>query len=81
MKNVDIPAAKRTREEIDLDAARSRDAHRRGHGHHQKKAKKVAAPVEDEVGAKVRVVGEGRGGRGGGCIHVRMSCMVAVVWL
>lgn len=74
---MDTPAAKRTREEIDRDAARSRDAHRRGHGHHQKRGKKVAAPVDDEAGAKVRV-------------HLpspssllstlgRVSCMAAVV--
>ena len=53
MKTVNTPAAKRTREQIDRDASKSRDAHRKGHGHHQKRAKKVAAPVKDEVGATV----------------------------
>eukprot|EP00904_Undaria_pinnatifida_P011061 jgi/Undpi1/7085/HiC_scaffold_22.g09559.m1 len=51
VKTVNTPAAKRTREQIDRDASKSRDAHRKGHGHHQKRAKKVAAPVKDEVGA------------------------------
>jgi len=45
VKNIKKPApAKRTKEELAKDAAKARDAHRKGHGHHQKKARKFADP-------------------------------------
>lgn len=65
VKNVDRPPSKRTKEEVMKDAAKDRDAHRKGHGHHQKRAKKVARPVaSDDDGAPVVEVRATSGGGG-----------------
>lgn len=48
VKNVNPAPAKRSKVEVERDAAKARDVHRKGHGHHQKRAKKVAQPTEPE---------------------------------
>ncbi|CAM9976153.1 unnamed protein product [Scytosiphon promiscuus] len=48
VKNANPAPAKRSKVEIARDAAKAREAHRQGHGHHQKRAKKVAQPTEAE---------------------------------
>eukprot|EP00903_Cladosiphon_okamuranus_P016049 g14818.t1 len=48
VKKVDPPAAKRTKKEVQEDAQKARNSHRKGHGHHQKRGKKAAHPVKSD---------------------------------
>lgn len=48
VKNVDPEPPQRTKEEIARDASIARDAHRKGHGHHVKRARRAAAPKNDD---------------------------------
>lgn len=58
VKNANPPPAKRTKEEVRKDAEKARNSHRKGHGHHQKRNKRVAHPIKsDEDGTIIKEVG------------------------
>ncbi|CAN0445443.1 unnamed protein product, partial [Ectocarpus sp. 8 AP-2014] len=58
VKEVVPKPSKPTKEELAEDASKSRETHRQGHGHHQKRARKVAQPTEPEEGADGSLDGE-----------------------
>ncbi|CAM9417293.1 unnamed protein product, partial [Ectocarpus sp. 4 AP-2014] len=58
VKEVVPKPSKPTKEELDEDASKSRETHRQGHGHHQKRARKVAQPTGPEERADGSFDGE-----------------------
>lgn len=63
VKNINNPPpTRRTKEEVQKDAVKARESHRKGHGHHQKRARKVAQPVASDGDGnvvEVRIMGSG----------------------
>ena len=70
-RDVSPRAPKKTKEEIQEGATREREAHRKGHGHHNKRARKAAhtRTIEEEeaeeLGEEEAVRGVKRGGEEG----------------
>ncbi|CAB1120835.1 unnamed protein product [Ectocarpus sp. CCAP 1310/34] len=60
VKQVVPKPSKPTKEELAEDASKSRETHRQGHGHHQKRARKVAQPTGPEERADGSLDGEPR---------------------